>query len=192
MNQKDAVKLFGMSALLAETNLHRIANEYGVGFRKEKKTGKDKTYYPQFEEQIRADAQMMARHYEVFYCLERTIRNIISERMLEEKGLNWWEEKIPDAIKNEVQKRIEKEKDAAVSHRSDENIEYTTFGELSEIITNNWYAFSDLFNNKKAVQRVMNNLNTTRNWIAHSCKLPEDEEVRLEITLKDFFRLMDK
>ena len=94
-------------------------------------------------------------------------------------------------MKNEVKKRIKKEKEAAVTARSSDPIDYTTFGELGEIIKSNWSLFGSVFNDIKAVEKVMSNLNSLRNPIAHCSPLAEDEVLRLELSLRDWFRIMD-
>lgn len=43
----------------------------------------------------------------------------------------------------------------------------------------------------KAFTKVMGNLNLLRGPIAHCSPLAEDEVVRLRLTLKDWFRLME-
>ncbi len=73
-----------------------------------------------------------------------------------------------------------------------EKIDYTTFGELTQIVTKNWEAFGDLFRRgQRAFSKIMTNLNQLRGPIAHCCPLAEDEVVRLELTVKDWFRLME-
>jgi hypothetical protein len=62
---------------------------------------------------------------------------------------------------------------------------------VSEIIKTNWDVFGDLFNSPKAVERVMSNLNTLRGPIAHCSPLAEDEIVRLRLSVRDWFRLME-
>jgi Swt1-like HEPN len=69
-------------------------------------------------------------------------------------------------------------------------LDYTTFGELSQIIENNWDLFGAILSNVKAVKRVMANLNTLRGPIAHCSPLAEDEVVRLQLSVRDWFRLM--
>jgi hypothetical protein len=69
-------------------------------------------------------------------------------------------------------------------------IDYTTFGHLSGIITNNWDLFSTVFKSQKAVQKVMSSLNLLRGPIAHCCPLSDDEIDRLQLTVKDWFRMM--
>lgn len=75
--------------------------------------------------------------------------------------------------------------------RSTDLIDYTTFGELSGIIQENWDAFSDTFNSKKALDRILSALNLLRDPIAHYSSLAEDEVDRLRLNLRDWFRLME-
>ncbi|MCL5067449.1 MAG: Swt1 family HEPN domain-containing protein, partial [Thaumarchaeota archaeon] len=65
------------------------------------------------------------------------------------------------------------------------------FGELAEIVKDNWQDFDDVFSSQKAFSKIMTNLNTLRGPIAHCCPLAEDEVVRLQLTLRDWFRLME-
>ncbi len=86
--------------------------------------------------------------------------------------------------------RMQKEADAAVTVRSPDAIDYTTFGELGEIIKSNWDLFGGIFNSQRAVERVMANLNTLRAPIAHCSRLAEDEILRLQLSMRDWFRQM--
>ena len=133
----------------------------------------------------------MAKSYEIFYCLEKTIRKMVSDIMKDTHGDAWWNTKVPLHIKDEVKKRIKQESDAGVTIRSAEEIDYTTFGELGIIIKSNAVAFGDIFTNPNGIDRVMSNLNTLRAPIAHCSKLAEDEELRLQLSVRDWFRLME-
>lgn len=137
----------------------------------------------------------LSKHYEVFYCLEKSIRELVSDTIAEaEKTENWWNSsRIPDGIKNEVKSRIQKEIDAVITRRSQDELDYTTFGELSDIITSNWDIFGGLFSNssQKALRKVMTSLNSLRNPIAHCSPLAKDEIVRLQLAVQDWFRIME-
>ena len=74
--------------------------------------------------------------------------------------------------------------------RSDDMIDFTTFGELGQIIAANGKIFGDTFRDLKGVSRVLASLNSLRAPIAHCCPLAEDEVSRLQISLKDWFRQM--
>jgi hypothetical protein len=70
-------------------------------------------------------------------------------------------------------------------------MDFTTFGELGEIIKANWDVFGGIFDSPKAVERVMANLNTLRAPIAHCSPLAPDEVLRLTLSVRDWFRLME-
>jgi hypothetical protein len=86
---------------------------------------------------------------------------------------------------------MERERDSGMTIRSTDKLDYTTFGELGDIVRANWQVFGDTFNSEKAFTKIMNNLNLLRGPIAHCCPLAEDEIARLKLTLKDWFRLME-
>lgn len=67
-------------------------------------------------------------------------------------------------------------------------LDYTNFGELGQIIVQNWEVFDQTFTSKRAVERVMASLNTLRGPIAHCSPLAEDEIVRLRLSVRDWYR----
>ena len=75
--------------------------------------------------------------------------------------------------------------------RSEDPLDFTTFGELSGIITGNWDLFGGILTSPKAVERIMGNLNSLRGPIAHCSPLAEDEVLRLQLSLRDWFRQME-
>ena len=133
----------------------------------------------------------MARHYEVFYCLETSIRRLVREKLLESRGATWWDTAVPQAVRDGAQKNIQREADAGFTPRSVDPLDYTTFGELGDIVRTNWAVFSDTFDNEKAFGKIMSSLNLLRGPIAHCSPLAPDEVVRLQLTLRDWFRLME-
>ena len=188
------LKLFLASNQMAELALSRIENSHGVNLKRglHHQDDKDAIYYPQFGKQIRAEAGQMAEHYEIFYCLERTARKIISEALETAEPKTWWNPtRIPQIIYNEVQKRIDRERDSGMTMRSEDPLDFTTFGELAEIIKSNWNVFGSIFSSVKAVEKVMNSLNGVRGPIAHCTVLAEDEALRLRLSVRDWFRLME-
>ncbi|MFA5995951.1 MAG: Swt1 family HEPN domain-containing protein [Patescibacteria group bacterium] len=186
------VRLFTLANSLTEKALDQLEANLDLNLcRAEVTKTEEKDYYAQFEANFRKEAQAMGKHYEVFYCLEKSIRSLIIELMVEKFSANWWNEKVREDIKKNVSDNMAKDADSGYTQRSEEKIDYTTFGELSEIVTSNWEAFEDLFKSKRAFQKIMASLNLLRGPIAHCCPLAEDEIVRLDITVKDWFRLMD-
>lgn len=191
----EKIKSFGMTNQMVSEDLARIGKTFDLelGHSPTVIQTVDDVYYPQFDAAIRAEAALMGKHYEVFYSLENSIRVLVSEAIeAVEKTSEWWvTTRVPANIQTEVSARIQKELDAGVTRRSADPLDYTTFGELSVIITSNWAIFGGLFNSKKALEKVMASLNALRNPIAHCNPLAEDEQVRLQLTVRDWFRLMD-
>lgn len=193
MSTDDKVKLFGMSHLMLERELDRIEKGFAIDLGRDTSTTKtqDDSYYPQFSENVRREAAQMAEHYEIFYCLEKSIRDVVCERLEAEHGATWWDNVVPPNVRDNVKKNVQREQESGMTVRSTREIDYTTFGELGEIVRSNWQTFSDTFNNDKAFTKVMGSLNLLRGPIAHCSPLAEDEVVRLRLTLKDWFRLME-
>ncbi len=188
----DILRNFGMANLLAEASLSEVEREHSIDLERSfGDTNLDETYFPQFDEKIRSQAAKMAAHYEIFYCLEQTIRLLISER-LSEYDEDWWDTKIPQQVKTEAKKRHEDEVNKGITPRSFDLIDYTNFGELSVIIDTNWGdSFNDIFSSKAAIRSVLSMLNTLRGPIAHCGALADDEITRLHLTLRSLFRLME-
>jgi hypothetical protein len=191
----ERIKAFGMTNQMLLEELTRIGSLYNLdlGHTVKPKAEVEDLYYPQFDAVIRAESDVMAKHYEVFYCLEKSIRALVSDTIeTAEKPNPWWtSNRVPKNIQDEVGSRIQREIDTGMTRRSSDELDYTTFGELSGIITSNWDLFGGLFSSRKAVERVMANLNSLRGPIAHCSPLAEDEILRLRLTVRDWFRLME-
>lgn len=190
----DNLKVFLMTAQLIEEDLDHVEKERTLDLGRNRTSHKDEAadYYPQIEQEFRLEARAMAPHYEVFYLLERTIRALVAESLAAECGPDWWNSaRVPERIKGDCEKRVDKEVDSGVTVRSDEPLAFSTFGELGQIITTNWDVFGAIFKSAKAVERIMVNLNTIRGPIAHCSPLAEDEVVRLRLAVRDWFRQME-
>ncbi len=188
---ENIVRLFGMTGQLITEDLSSVEEEFSLELgHMPTEVIRESEYYPQFEHSVRKEAATMAAYYEIFYCLEKSIRKLIREQM-ESDPDDWWvTKKIPEHVDVEVRKRLKNEIDAGVTQRSTDKLDYTTFGELTVIITSNWDVFGSVFNSKRAVERVLSNLNTLRSPIAHCSLISDDEVVRLRLTVHDWFRLM--
>lgn len=142
-----------------------------------------------FDESVVAEAEEMATHYRLFYCLERTIRAIICRTMEEVHGKDWWAH-VPPAVREEAEKNREQEEASPGGPRSEQSIDFVTFGQLTTLVENNWRVFENTFRNAKAFKGVMSGLNRLRNPIAHCCPLTGDEPKRFEIAVNDWFKLL--
>jgi hypothetical protein len=192
MEANDYLRSFGMSGLLITEELKEIEQRFKIelGHTPPERQQNATEYYPQFEQQVRIEAASMAQHYELFYCLEQAIRKLITETLEEAAGANWWEATVPGQIVQDVKRLRNDEIENGVTSRSDRAIDYTTFGQLAVIITGNWELFGTIFKSARAVEKVMKSLNLLRGPIAHCCPLSEDEIDRLDLAVKDWFRMI--
>ena len=192
MRESDQVKLFGLSTLALERDLDRLEHALSLDLgRGQSDEDKDEDYYPQFAQALRGEAASMSEHYEVFYCLEASIRRLVAETLEGAYGTAWWDTTVPQAIRDNAKANMQRELDSGVTLRSEHDIDYTTFGELGEIVRTNWSSFDALFASQKAFTKIMTSLNMLRGPIAHCCPLAADEILRLRLTVKEWFRLME-
>ena len=185
----DRIKVFGMNNLMLESslsNLEKSGIEIGHIQTIEKDEIVDKEL---FEFDIRKRAKKMADFYVLYYCLENTIRRLITDGLSEKYGPNWWNTYVPEGVKTEVKKRQDQEKETAMSIRSDDPLAYISFGAFIAILDKNWTDFSDILRSQKAMQQILSQFNQVRNVIAHSCELNDDEIMRFTLLIKDWLRI---
>ncbi len=189
-NVESTVLVFGMRNQMLEYELDRIEEQFAVDLKRgvQRMVDTADAYYPQIEESIRREAAAMAPQYEVFYSLEKTVRAMVADTLSDEEP-DWWKKLVPPQVRTEAEARQQREVDTGITLRSDDPIDFTTFGELGQIIIGNWGVFEQTFSSRKAVERVTANLNTLRAPIAHCSPLADDEIDRLRLSVRDWFRL---
>jgi HEPN superfamily Swt1-like protein len=189
---RDRVRLLHTAHALAQTELDDTERRFGIDLQRgtAPRTHVSEEWYAQFAAAIRQEAQQMAANYELFYCLENTMRDIVREQLRSRYGDAWWEAHVPAAVRDNVTALMQRERDAAVTPRSADPLDYTTFGELGEVIRPNWEIFGAIFTSQRALERVLAGLNTLRGPIAHCSPLAEDEVLRLRLAVRDLFRQM--
>jgi Swt1-like HEPN len=197
MNQEGAIELFILKNAVITQNLRSVFAVERVGHSKSAlETQADSLvadYLRQVDFGIIADSERMSEFYKLFYALENDMRALIEATLLETKKENWWVEAVPQAVRENVQKNYNRESSEGLPPRSDRLLDYTTFGELGEIVKENWDVFSGMFSNatRNRVLRVINRLNIVRGPIAHCNFLPEEEAIRLKLAIQDWYKLME-
>jgi len=188
------IRAFGMSGLQIFSSMSRIEKQFNInlGHDATAPTGRKVAEYEQFEAALRLEAARMSEFYEIFYCLENSIRKLVADVMIEAEGANWWNSKRVDErrIREPAKGRNQKEIDSGITARSEQLIDYTTFGELSQLITDNWELFDPIFQSKTAVSNVSNQLNLLRGPIAHCNPTDELEQDRLNLAVRTWFKIM--
>jgi hypothetical protein len=187
---ESAILVFAIRNQMVEHELDQVEERFAIDLERGVDTSGDTAdaYYPQIEASIRREAAAMAPHYEVFYSLEKTARALVADTLSDEDA-DWWINLVPSQVRSDAEARKQREVDTGITPRSDDPIDFTTFGELGQIILQNWDVFGQTFSSRKAVERVTANLNTLRAPIAHCSPLADDEVVRLQLAVRDWFRL---
>ncbi len=188
------VELFVLKCAVVETSLRATLAEFDTGRHGALSHTDNEQLEPfikQFDLANRKNAAQMSRYYEIFYLLENDKRRLIVETMEAAHSVKWWDSRVPPSVLEEVRKNREREAQAGVSVRSEDDIDYTTFGQLGDIIRANWSDFAGMLSNQSAVSRVMAALNTLRGTIAHCGLLAEDEVDRLKLAIRDWFRVLE-
>lgn len=187
------LRAFGMSGAQMLSEIDRISAEKGLELRPSAgaKPLRKHEEYKNFSRDVRIDAASMSEYYEIFYCLEVSIRRLIVRTLQDAAGPNWWQsDRVAQGIKDEVKRNKDKGEKAGLTPRSDDEIDFTTFGQLSQLITDNFDLFEPILSSKSATSRVLNQLNLLRAPIAHCCLLADDEKERLELAVRDWFRIL--
>lgn len=188
------VRAFGMTGLQITASMSRIEKKFGIelGHLPDTRNTRKTAEYEQFEATLRSEAARMSEFYEVFYCLENSIRLLVAEVLVDAVGADWWNsDKVdPNRIREPASGRRKKEIDSGITPRSEQLIDYTTFGELSQLITDNWDLFDPIFRSKSAVSNVSNQLNLLRGPIAHCNPTDELEQERLNLAVRTWFTIM--
>lgn len=189
MSVADGLRLFGMHNLMLESELGKLEDS-GVQIEHAKTIQKAEIVDVElFETDILEEAKKMADFYAIYYSLENSIRRLISGRLAEKHGANWWNGRVPEGVQRAVKDKQQDERDTVMSIPSEDPLSYTNFGELISIFDANWDDFSDTLRSRKAMQSILAQFNKIRNVVAHSCELNEDEITRFKLLVKDWFRI---
>jgi hypothetical protein len=183
------IKQFVFNAMLAENSLSQLA-ALGISVRGSAATPPTiEVEELGFSPRVVYDATKMSSVYAAFFCLENSVRELITERLLARRGVDWWNTCVPQKVRSAVEKLREKES-ATRYHtpRSIALIGYTMFGNLGQVIIANWDDFSDLFPDQAWITSRFNDLEMSRNIIMHTGTLPQIEVERIQSIVRDWIR----
>ena len=176
--------------IFAESRLNELESE-GVAVHADNDPGALQRVLPleNFSLTIRQSAMDALPAFLAFFCLENTVRELVNERMSENHGQDWWDDKAASGLRSKVEDRRGKEgKNRWHIERGASPIYYTDFGDLVDLILNNWTDFEDLFPNQNWITSRLNDLELSRNITAHSNQLDSRELERIRIYLDDWIK----
>jgi len=136
---------------------------------------------------LRNDALQMARLYSLIFCFENSVRSVITDRLFEKYKENWYEDKVPNKVKSFISKMQEDDvKNSWLEGQRNDPLSFAQFGHLSDIILNNWDDFSDLIPTQHWLKQRFDELEKSRNFIAHNRLLLPSEFQRIEMYVNDW------
>ncbi len=142
-----------------------------------------------FSVDLRNEALQMTRLYALIYCFENSVRLLINERLRELHGASWWKNKVPKKIKDFAESR---QKDAQATSwlegQKRDVLGFIEFGHLADLMIDNWDDFSDLVPSQHWLKQRFDELEKTRNFIAHNRLLQPGEFQRIEMYIADWNR----
>lgn len=187
----DALRTWLFRAMMFEADAEELRESgirIGADQRRFEESLMDETLRP-FSVDLRNDALRMTRLYALIYCFENAIRQLIRERMEEEFGGNWWEEKVPQKIRTQAESRHKKDTENTwLEGKIGSPLQYIEFGHLADIIVANWHCFEDVIPTQHWVKQRLDEVEQARNFIAHNRLLLPGEFARLEVYVGDWNR----
>ncbi len=138
----------------------------------------------------RNSALEMARLYAVIHCFENEIRDYIRETLSENEGLDWWS-KLPQKIRSHAESRQETAlKDSWLEGEKSDLLGFVDFGMLASIMVEKWLYFSNIIPSQHWLKQRMDELEKTRNFIAHNRMLLPSEFQRIYMYVADWNRVI--
>lgn len=143
-----------------------------------------------FSVQRRNNALEMARLYAVLFCFENEIRDFIRDALEEKEGIDWLD-KLPPKIKDHAESRRDAAlKDSWLEGEKSDLLGFVDFGQLAQIILAKWEHFKDLLPTQHWIKQRMDELEKSRNFIAHNRMLLPSEFQRMYMYITDWNRVI--
>lgn len=140
-------------------------------------------------EAVRSSSLHMQRCYRLLFVLENVVREFVSEVLEDKDGPNWFDTRSSNPTKKKVADRKAAEaKNQWHTGRNSHPINYIDFGDLALLIQTHYDRFKDLLPGQTWAVSRLNDAERSRNVIAHTNVLSDEEVVRLEMLVRDWVR----
>lgn len=142
----------------------------------------------QFSYETRLQARKMTPAYQLLFCFENAVRELVEARLKEAFGLDdWWKTGVSDQIRKAAEKRHREEKRLRWhGSRGDSLLNYIDFPQLAEIILEKWDVFEDLLGSQDFIRNRFDELNLSRRVLAHTGVLSPQDVNRMKLHLQDW------
>lgn len=138
-------------------------------------------------EAVRSGSLFMQRSYRLLFVLENLVREFVREVLEEIDKEEWFEKRASREMKKKVEDRKAAEaKNNWHTGRNAHPIYYLDFGDLALLIQNHWDCFKGLIPTQSWAVSRLNDAERSRNVIAHTNVLSDEEVSRLEMHVRDW------
>lgn len=130
--------------------------------------------------------------FPLLFQLENSIRQLI-EKVLSKTGRDWWVNRVPLDVQNNVQRTMDKEKRYAYrSPRASHPLYYANFDDLKKIVLHqpNQPNFQPIIGDLDWFRAKMNEVYMARNNLAHCVPLPPLDIYRILVFHRDWAQLL--
>jgi hypothetical protein len=154
---------------------------------------KSATSYPLVPDSLSAKGVAIgSESFPQMFVLENSIRTLVTQRLSETYGKDWWGKGRFKGVRDNVQRIIDKEKN--YPHRDKRGLHpifYSNFAELKLIVLNEFDQFSDVILNRQWFEVQMDQVYMSRNSLAHSVAITEDDETRIRLFYSEWAKLLE-
>ncbi len=146
---------------------------------------------PLLDEELVKASRKMAVVYTAICAFENSVRDFISKKLLEERGVGWWDLCVKAEIRKKAEDRKKADKEIRwLAQRGDSMIHFTEFGDLIAIMAkpDNWAFFEPHIGNVDWAKQIITTLEKSRNIIMHSGELDPKDIERVGTCIRDWIR----
>jgi hypothetical protein len=144
---------------------------------------------PFFSQAEVALSRDMSEIYVYLFCIENSARNLIRSILEAAHGVDWWSQVRTRDMEKKVQDRTkEEQRNKWHQPRGRHPLNYLDFGDLKDLICNNWPYFKSIFPDQHWVVARLTELEKSRNVIAHNNVLGDIEIGRIRLYFGDWCR----
>jgi hypothetical protein len=145
----------------------------------------------EFNMESRIKAKRMGRIYELLFCLENSMRELIERTLKENRDLGDWTDGIKVDILSNARKREEQDQETRWhGPRGESILNYLDFPDLGAIILDRWGDFQDLLGDRRWVERYFGEMNPTRRALAHTGDLTDFDVERMEMRVREWLMVV--
>lgn len=139
------------------------------------------------DEDLVNSAKAMATVYTAIAAFENSVRRFVVKNLMENRGEKWWEECVSEKIRKFAETRKkEEEKIRWHTPRGDSMINYTEFGDLVSIMSQNLDLFEPYIISIDWARQIIQTVERSRNVIMHSGELCRKDIERIGTNIRDW------